>query len=194
MTAVSSLKDQCLVAMPGMQDERFIKTVIYLVGHGEDGAMGLVINQSLEDIQFSEVLEDMKLGSSEDLICLPSVRDRQVLRGGPVDTSRGFVLHTTDYQGAGDTYDVSDQICLTATTEALKAISIGPGPEKSLFALGYCGWGPGQLENELKDNGWLTVPSSSGLLFDAPLDDRYDKALAQLGISPAQLSSEAGHA
>lgn len=194
MTIMSSLKGQFLIAMPSMSDERFTKTLIYLVGHGDDGAMGLVVNQSHEDVQFAEILEDMELGSQDELIRLPNVRGKIVLRGGPVDTSRGFVLHSTDYRGSGATLDVSDEVCLTATTDALKAISIGPGPEKSLFALGYCGWSPGQLEGELKDNGWLTVPFSAGLLFDVPLDKRYDAALAQLGISIAQLSSEAGSA
>lgn len=191
---MSSLKGQFLIAMPGMTDERFTKSLIYLVGHGEDGAMGLVVNQCLDELQFAEILEDMELGSQEELIRLPAIRDKQVLRGGPVDTSRGFVLHSADYRGSGNTYEVNDEVCLTATTDALKAISFGPGPEKSLFALGYCGWSPGQLEEELKSNGWLTAPSSVGLLFDVPIEARYDEALALLGISPAQLSPQSGSA
>ncbi len=171
-----------------------MRSLIYLVGHGEDGAMGIVVNQSLDDLLFAEILEDMELGSLEELIRLPAVRDKTVMRGGPVDTSRGFVLHSSDYRGSGNTYDVSSDVRLTATTDALKAISIGPGPEKSLFALGYCCWSPGQLEDETKDNGWLTAPSTTGLLFDAPIEARYDQALALLGISAAQLSSQSGSA
>ena len=193
-TLMTSLKGQFLIAMPGMQDERFAKTLIYLVGHGDDGAMGLVVNQRRDDMQFAEILEDMELGAHDELIRLPQVRDRLVLKGGPVDPSRGFVLHSADYHGSSNTLDVDDRVCLTATKDALKAISLGPGPEKSLFALGYCGWGPGQLEEEIRANGWLTAPSTSALLFDAPIESRYDSAMSQLGIAPANLSPEAGSA
>lgn len=192
---MTSLKGQFLIAMPGMEDPRFSDSVIYLVGHGEEGAMGLMINQSLPDMHFSDILKEMNLGEDDELIKLPSdVRERVVLRGGPVEKGRGFVLHSPDYSGNDNTYTVTDNVCLTATIDVLKAISYGPAPENSLFALGYCGWGAGQLEDELKANGWLTAPHSTGLLFDVPIEKRYDAALATLGITRASLSSTAGSA
>ena len=190
-----SLKGQFLVAMPEMGDERFHEAVIYMVGHTEEGAMGLVINQPVEDMRFVDVLEELGLGEKEEMIRLPStVRDREVLRGGPVQRGRGFVLHSPDYFREGNSYAVSDEICLTATLDILKAMAFAPSPTDALFALGYCGWAPGQLENELALNGWLTVPFSRALLFEAALAERYDRALAQLGITRATLSGAAGHA
>jgi putative transcriptional regulator len=191
-----SLKGQFLVAMPDMGDERFRESVIYLVGHGdEEGAMGLVVNQRLDDMKFADILEELKLGSAEEIIRLPEdVRDRQVLRGGPVQRSRGFVLHSSDYFREDNSYPVSDDVCLTATLDILKSIAFKNAPADALFALGYCGWSPGQLENELKGNGWLTVPYSRDLLFDTPLPKRYDEALGMLGITRASLSGTAGRA
>jgi putative transcriptional regulator len=191
---MDSLKGQFLVAMPSMGDERFQDAVVYLVGHGEEGAMGLVVNQSVEDMRFTDILEELQLGEKEALIELPdSVKNRQVLRGGPVQTSRGFVLHSPDYFRAGNSYVVNDEICLTATLDILKAVAFEQSPAASLFALGYCGWSPGQLEAELQGNGWLTVPYSRELLFDLPIERRYDAALARLGITRASLSATAGH-
>lgn len=190
-----SLKGQFLVAMPEMGDERFRDTVIFVVGHSEEGAMGLVINQPVEEMRFADILEELGLGEKDEIIHLPSrVRDREVLRGGPVQRGRGFVLHSPDYFREGNSYAVSDEICLTATLDILKAMAFAPSPTDALFALGYCGWAPGQLENELALNGWLTVPFSRALLFDAALAERYDRALAQLGITRATLSGAAGHA
>lgn len=190
-----SLKGQFLVAMPQMNDERFRDTVVYLVGHGEEeGAMGLVVNQSLKDMRFADILEELKLGEPDEIIRLPDeVRDRQVLRGGPVERGRGFVLHSSDYFRNGNSYAVAEDICLTATLDILKAIAFKNAPSHALFALGYCGWSPGQLEDEIKGNGWLTVPFSRDLLFETPIPDRYDAALHQLGITRASLSSMAGH-
>jgi putative transcriptional regulator len=191
---MDSLKGQFLVAMPSMGDERFQDAVVYLVGHGEEGAMGLVVNQSVEDMRFTDILEELQLGEKAALIELPdSVKNRQVLRGGPVQTSRGFVLHSPDYFRAGNSYVVNDEICLTATLDILKAVAFEDSPAESLFALGYCGWSPGQLEAELQGNGWLTVPYSRELLFDLPIERRYDAALARLGITRASLSATAGH-
>lgn len=191
---MDSLKGQFLVAMPDMGDERFQDAVVYLVGHGEEGAMGLVVNQSVEDMRFTDILEELQLGEKEALIELPdSVKNRKVLRGGPVQTSRGFVLHSPDYFRAGNSYVVSDEICLTATLDILKAVAFEQSPAESLFALGYCGWSPGQLEAELQGNGWLTVPYSRDLLFEVPIERRYDAALARLGITRASLSGAAGH-
>lgn len=192
---MKSLKGQFLVAMPGMGDERFQEAVIYLVGHGDEGAMGLVVNQSLEDMRFADILEELGLGEAQEIIRLPdTVRNREVLRGGPVQRSRGFVLHSCDYFRQDNSYAVSDEICLTATLDVLKAIAFDSEPADALFALGYCGWSPGQLEGELKGNGWLTVPFSRDLLFETPIAKRYDAALARLGITRASLSSTAGNA
>lgn len=192
---MESLKGQFLVAMPSMGDDRFRETVIYMVGHGDEGAMGLVVNQSLDDMRFADVLEELKLGAPEELIHLPdSIKNRQVLRGGPVQKGRGFVLHSADYFKAGNSYVVTDDICLTATLDVLKAIAFQDEPSEALFALGYCGWSPGQLEAELAGNGWLTVPSSRDLLFDVPIEARYEAALGQLGITRASLSATSGTA
>jgi putative transcriptional regulator len=192
---MDSLKGHFLVAMPTMGDDRFRDSVIYLVGHGEEGAMGLVVNRSVDDMTFSDILEELKLGEHDEIIRLPErVRNGRVLRGGPVQRSRGFVLHSSDYFRDGNSYAVSDEICLTATLDVLKAMAFGPAPERALFALGYCGWSPGQLEEELRRNGWLTVPFSSELLFGLPIEERYDAALGSLGITRASLSGIAGNA
>jgi putative transcriptional regulator len=192
---MNSLKGQFLVAMPSMGDERFHDAVIYLVGHGEEGAMGLVVNHSLDDMRFADILEELKLGNRDELIHLPEpVKNRQVLRGGPVQRSRGFVLHSPDYFRQDNSYPVTEEVCLTATLDILKAIAFKNAPANALFALGYCGWSPGQLEGELKHNGWLTVPFSRDLLFETPIAERYDAALGCLGITRASLSGMAGNA
>ena len=144
--------------------------------------MGLVVNQSVDDMRFADILEELKLGSPDEIIRLPEdVRKREVLRGGPVQRSRGFVLHSSDYFREDNSYTVSDDICLTATLDILKAIAFKNAPADALFALGYCGWSPGQLENEIKGNGWLTVPFSRDLLFETPVEKRYDAALGRAG-------------
>jgi len=193
---MESLRGQFLVAMPGMGDERFHETVIYIVGHGDEGAMGLVVNQPVEDMRFADILDELGIaGKDDENIRMPSsVRDREVLRGGPVQRGRGFVLHSPDYFREENTYEVSDDICLTATLDILKSMAFRNAPADAVFALGYCGWAPGQLESELALNGWLTVPFSRRLLFGTALNERYDVALAQLGITRATLSGAAGHA
>ncbi|KKC41243.1 hypothetical protein WH87_01125 [Devosia epidermidihirudinis] len=191
---MNSLEGQFLVAMPDMADERFAESVILLVGHGSEGAMGLVINQELTDLRFADVLDEIDLGDPDAVIRLPeAIRDRVVMRGGPVEKGRGFVLHSADYH-SGNTYPVAEGISLTATLDVLKAIAFGPAPKSTFFALGCCGWAPGQLEGEISDNGWLTVPFSRELLFDTPVEERYDAALASLHITRATLSPDAGHA
>lgn len=192
---MTSLKGQFLVAMPSMGDERFHEAVIYIVGHTDEGAMGLVVNHPLDDMRFIDVLEELGLGEKDEMIQLPStVRDREVLRGGPVQRGRGFVLHSPDYFREGNSYAVNDEICLTATLDILKAMAYRNSPADAVFALGYCGWAPGQLENEIALNGWLTVPFTRQLLFGSTLAERYDIALSQLGITRATLSGAAGHA
>jgi len=190
-----TLRGQFLVAMPGMGDERFRDAVIYMVGHTDEGAMGLIVNQPVEDMRFVDILEELGLGEKSEVIRLPStVREREVLRGGPMQRGRGFVLHSPDYFREGNSYIVNDEICLTATLDILKAMAFKNEPAHAVFALGYCGWGPGQLENEIALNGWLTVPFARNLLFGSALTDRYDMALSQLGITRASLSGAAGHA
>ena len=192
---MDSLKGHFLVAMPTMGDERFHEALVYLVGHGDEGAMGLVVNQSLDDMSFADILEELGLGEREQIIQLPEdVRERRVMRGGPVQSSRGFVLHSPDYFGADNSYPVTDEVCLTATLEILRSIAFDNAPADSLFALGYCGWSPGQLETEIRHNGWLTVPYSRELLFETPIGARYDAALSLLGVNRASLSSLAGNA
>jgi putative transcriptional regulator len=193
---MKSLEGQFLVAMPDMDDERFAESVILLVGHGEEGAMGLVVNHELANLRFADIIDELDLGEVDNLIKVPdAIRDRAVMRGGPVEKGRGFVLHSSDYE-SGNTYPVAGGVSLTATLDVLKAIAFGPKPTSSLFALGCCGWSPGQLEDELANNGWLTVPFSRALLFETPVEDRYEAALASLNdnINRATLSPDAGHA
>lgn len=191
---MSTFEGQFLVAMPDMLDERFAQSVIYIIGHSDEGAMGLVINDSMPEMRFADVLDELDLGDPDMLIRLPeSVRGREVLRGGPVERGRGFVLHSCDY-ASENTFPAANDICLTATLDVLKAMAFGPAPKAALFALGCCGWSPGQLEDEILANGWLTVPYSADLLFEVPVEKRYEKALEKLHISRASLSPEAGHA
>lgn len=187
------LDDQFLIAMPGMKDERFARSVIYICAHSEEGAMGLIINQ-VQQMLFSDLMVQLGVLDEKQAIRLPpKARDLVIRHGGPVDRSRGFVLHSDDYM-VESSMPVSDEICLTATVDILRAISTGAGPRHALMALGYSGWGAGQLEQEIAENGWLTCPASVDLLFDADIDRKYDRILASLGINPAHLSTQAGHA
>ncbi|WP_224701443.1 YqgE/AlgH family protein [Devosia aquimaris] len=191
---MQSLEGQFLVAMPDMADERFQESVILVVGHSDEGAMGLVVNHELPNLRFADVLDELDLGDPDSVIRLPdSIRQRVVMRGGPVEKGRGFVLHSSDYK-SGNTYTVTPGVSMTATLDVLKAMAFGPAPRSSLFVLGCCGWSAGQLEGELADNGWLTVPFSRELLFETPVERRYDAALASLNITRATLSPDAGHA
>nr|WP_314261809.1 YqgE/AlgH family protein [uncultured Devosia sp.] len=191
---MTSLEGQFLIAMPDMEDERFAESVILVVGHGDEGAMGIVVNHELANLRFADILDELDLGDPDAVIRLPdSVRQRAVMRGGPVEKGRGFVLHSSDYS-SGNSYQVTDGICLTATLDILKAMAFGPAPKSALFALGCCGWSAGQLEGEIGDNGWLTAPFNRKLLFETPVEDRYEAALASLHITRASLSPDAGHA
>ncbi len=181
------LTGRFLLAMPGMQDERFQKTVIYMCAHGPEGAMGLVVNKPLESISFPDLLEQL------DITMPPSGEGIEVLFGGPVETGRGFVLHSPDYIHDA-TMVVDEDVALTATIDILRAIAEGDGPAQSLLALGYAGWGPGQLDDEIKANGWLSLDSDPTLLFETDVDDKWTAAMRKLGIDPLMLSDEAGHA
>ena len=183
------LTGQLLIAMPAMRDPRFTRTVIYVCAHNEEGAMGIVVNRLIGSISFQDLMEQLELDPDR----IPEARMPSIHFGGPVETGRGFVLHTTDYL-VPDSMQLSESLALTATVDILRDISEGAGPDRRLLALGYAGWGPGQLDDELQDNAWLSVDSDPEILFDKVLDDKWDRALAKIGISPSLLSTEAGQA
>lgn len=187
------LDGQFLVAMPGMKDDRFARSVIYVCAHNDEGAMGLIINQS-QDLGFSDLLVQLGVIEERETIKMPaSARDIIVRHGGPVDRSRGFVLHTDDYV-VESSMQVDNEVCLTATVDILRAISTGGGPHRALMALGYAGWGAGQLEGEIAENGWLTCPADSDMLFDGDMDTKYERILAHIGVNLVHFSETAGHA
>ena len=185
----TSLTGQLLIAMPQMQDPRFARTVIYLCAHGSEGAMGLVVNKFLDDppVTLSKLMDQLGI-AAEGLKADPRVH-----RGGPVEEGRGFVLHSADYTEEA-TLVVADNVALTATLDILRAIGRGEGPRKSLLALGYAGWGPGQLDAEMQANGWLHVDADEALVFDPNSKDKWQQALAKIGIDLTALSGDAGHA
>jgi putative transcriptional regulator len=185
---LKSLAGQLLVAMPQMLDQRFARSVIYLCAHSEDaGAMGLVINKLLDALTMGELFAQLDISPS--LI----VNSRPIHFGGPVEAGRGFVLHTSDYNEEA-TLVVDGNIAVTATLEILRAIGKGRGPRHSLFALGYAGWAPGQLDAEIQANGWLSVAADDDIVFDPDQDGKWRRALAKLGIDLSMLSTDAGHA
>lgn len=189
------LDGQMLIAMPGMRDERFSRSLIYVCAHSSEGAMGIVVNHPAAHINFPDLLVQLEVIPASDLIQLPShVGAVKVLRGGPVETGRGFVLHSADFFIENSTLPIDEGICLTATLDILKAIARGKGPASAVLALGYAGWAPGQLETEIQENGWLNCNADSELIFGADIDGKYDRALRKLGIDVGMLSSEAGHA
>ena len=186
---MTSLTGQLLVAMPQMQDPRFARSVVYLCAHsGEAGAMGLVVNKTLDALTIDELYTHLKIEPKR-----PSNRPQPVHFGGPVDPGRGFVLHSADYREEA-TLGIDDAFAMTATLDILRAIGKGEGPQRSLLALGYAGWAPGQLDAEIQANGWLSVPADAELVFDQMDDGKWQRALAKLGVSPEMLSGEAGHA
>ncbi len=188
MSSTVSLQGQVLIAMPppAMVDRRFERSVIYVCSHSEQGAMGLVINKPAEGLSFGDLLERLSITATA-----PDACRLQIHAGGPVETNRGFVLHSADYPA---TQPICDGVGLTATLDILKAMAQGNGPVQSLLALGYAGWGPGQLEGEMKANGWLYGPADEDLLFGTPCSAKWDKAMAALGISPSLLSNVQGTA
>jgi putative transcriptional regulator len=189
------LDGQMLIAMPSMRDERFARTLIYVCAHSSEGAMGIVVNQPANNIRFPDLLVQLDVISDSDVIQLPlSAGSVQVLKGGPVEPGRGFVLHSSDYFVENSTLPIDDGICLTATLDVLKAIAKGDGPGNALLALGYAGWAPGQLETEIQDNGWLHCSADADLIFGSDVGTKYDRALKKLGIDVGMLSSQAGHA
>jgi putative transcriptional regulator len=189
------LEGQLLLAMPAMTDKRFRRSVIYMCRHSEEGAMGIIINKRAKKVTFASLLKQLDLLEMDlDDEASLDLSSRTVRDGGPVSTERGFVLHSSDFTIDEQTLPIADGICLTATIEILKAIARGAGPADCLLALGYAGWAPSQLEGELQANGWLHCPADRELVFDDDLDGIYDRALMRLGIDPAFLVGNAGHA
>ena len=185
------LTNQFLIAMPGMVDDRFAGSVVYLCEHNERGALGLVINKPI-DITLKNLFEKVELSlDREDFAAQP------VYFGGPVQTERGFVLHEKQGEqvaGYSSTMSIPGGLEMTTSKDVLEALSSGAGPKKVLVTLGYSGWGAGQLEDEMSRNGWINVGAERGIIFDTPVEQRYDKALSLLGIDVGMLSQEAGHA
>ncbi len=181
------LTGQLLIAMPAMADPRFAQSVIYLCAHTPEGAMGLVLNRPLKRPSFEDLLRQL------DVAPVPPARRIRLYAGGPVDNARGFVLHTTDWTGDGS-LRVDDGLALTASLDVLKAIAEGGGPRESILALGYAGWGPGQLDAEIQQNAWLSVSADETIVFDGDHDTKWRRAFAKLKIDPLLLSDAAGHA
>lgn len=182
------LTGKLLIAMPGMGDPRFVHSVVLLCAHSPEGAMGLIINKPTQDLRMRDLLEQLSItpvGQSRNL---------PVHFGGPVEHGRGFVLHDRGYRSTLSSLQVSDDFAMTATLDILEDMARDQGPDRALLALGYAGWGPGQLESELAQNGWLTCDADSSLVFDTPDPDKWETALTRLGVSALMLSSEAGHA
>jgi len=181
------LVGQVLVAMPAMSDGRFAKSVIYMCAHNSEGAMGLVLNRMIDDMSFPDLLEQLNIVPQSD------VNNINVHFGGPVEMGRGFVLHSKDYL-QDQSLVVNEDVALTATIDILRAIADGEGPEQSLLALGYAGWGAGQLDQEIRNNGWLSVDADDALVFGPDLDGKWQRAMSKIGIDPVMLSDDAGHA
>ncbi|MDE1938390.1 MAG: YqgE/AlgH family protein [Alphaproteobacteria bacterium] len=184
----SFLEGKLLIALPGMPDPRFEKSVIFMCAHSAQGAMGLIINKPIAGL----TLRDLMPKISTD-VAMPAF-DAPIMFGGPVQIDRGYVLHSTEYSSQEATLSISSEICLTATIDVLNAISEGRGPAKSILALGYSGWGAGQIESELQANGWLHCDADMRLIFDVPSEAKWQSALAKLGADISGLSAEAGRA
>jgi putative transcriptional regulator len=186
-TEESSFVGQVLLAMPAMSDPRFERSVIYVCAHNAEGAMGIVINKTLDSIDFHELLDELDIPTDE------KSQDIAVHFGGPVENQRGFVLHSSDYQHS-ETLFVDEKVGLTATVKVLRDLASGDGPAQSILALGYAGWGPGQLESEFQENAWLSVPASDALLFEIANDDKWERAFNSIGVDLSVLSGSSGRA
>ncbi len=182
------LTGQLLIAMPGMGDPRFAKSVVFLCAHSVEGAMGLVINHPIADLTFEELLGQLDISATSAVEGVP------VHMGGPVEHGRGFVLHSGEYRESEATLQVDDRFGMTATLDILEDIAHGRGPVRALMALGYAGWGPGQLEGELAQNAWLTCLANSEIVFDTAPPEKWEAALGMLGIDPITLSAASGRA
>jgi putative transcriptional regulator len=186
---MSSLTGQLLIAMPQMGDPFFARSVVYLCAHSEEaGAMGLVVNKTIDSLTIDELYAQLKIQPASH-----SGRPQPVHFGGPVAPGHGFVLHSTDYREE-ETLGIGDEFAMTATVDILRAKGEGGGPRQSLVALGYAGWAPGQLDAEIQANGWLTVAADTDLVFETEDDSKWQRALAKLGVSPEMLSGDSGRA
>jgi putative transcriptional regulator len=177
-----------LIAMPGMPDPRFERSVIFMCAHSEQGALGLIINKPIEGLPFRELMVKMDIPVSATTSTAP------VLFGGPVDTDRGYILHSHERGNRPATAMITSEIALTPTVDMLRAISDGRGPAKWLLTLGYAGWGPGQIEDEILHNGWIHCDADAALVFDSEMDSKWERAFGKLGAGLSGLSSEAGRA
>ena len=197
MTELSSFPSLCgkfLIAMPGMGDQRFERSVIYICAHSEEGAMGFIFNQVLDTPTMTDFFNQLEIVSEDETgIISEELASTNLFVGGPVEPGRGFVLHTSEYD-SDSTLHVSDTVRLTATLDILRSIVTNKGPGKSMIALGYSGWAAGQLEDEIVSNGWLTADADERIIFETPVNERYDASLKLLGIKPTALSSDVGHA
>lgn len=195
MSPTRYLDGKMLISMPTMGDPRFEQSVIFVCAHSADGAMGLIVNKGADEITFPELLSQLGIIPPERAIHLnEQARSLSVQVGGPVETGRGFVLHTMDFVSSDFTLPISETVGLTATLDVLKVIAEGQGPRRAMLALGYAGWGPGQLEYEIQSNGWLHCDPDEELLFGHDLQAKYLNALAKIGVDPRLLSSDVGHA
>lgn len=185
---MTDLSGKFLIAMPGMGDPRFAHSVVYVCAHSDDGAMGLIVNKPTPEVRFSELLTQLEIDAQ------PGIRDIRVHFGGPVENSRGFVLHSADYTSGDSTLLVDQEMALTATLDVLEEIAQGRGPKSSFLALGYSGWGPGQLESEIAQNGWLTSDARSDIIFGRANEHKWMAAVKALGIDPVLLSAASGRA
>lgn len=184
-----NLTGKLLIAMPGIGDPRFEHSVIFLCSHGEEGAMGLIINKVAPEVKLNNLLSQLDIPLEDE-----ESGAQQIRFGGPVETQRGFVLHSQDYESSINSLNVPPGYGMTATLDILEDIAQGAGPEKMLIMLGYAGWGPGQLETEIIANGWLTAESSDALMFETADNEKWGAALATLGIDPLTLSASSGNA
>lgn len=182
------LTGKLLIAMPAMGDDRFAQSVVFICAHSPEGAMGLIVNKRADDLRLADLLEQLDIAQGRDMTNLP------VHFGGPVEHGRGFVLHDYGYHSAISTLDVNEDFAMTATMDILEDLALGRGPLRNIVALGYAGWGPGQLESELSQNAWLTVEADKEIVFSHADGSKWESALQKLGVSAVTLSSEAGRA
>jgi putative transcriptional regulator len=182
------LEGKLLVAMPGMGDPRFERSVIFVCAHNDEGAMGLIVNKPAHDLEFSDLLDQL------DIDLGPESKKIEVHIGGPVEHGRGFVLHSSDYELDDSTMKVTDAYRMTATLEILQDLAEGNGPDCSLLVLGYAGWGPGQLESEFRAHGWVSCDADKEIIFALDDDAKWNAAITSIGIDPMMLSGEGGRA
>jgi putative transcriptional regulator len=188
-----NLTGKILIAMPALEEPTFAQSVIFLCAHSHEGAMGLIINKPMANMSFMELADRIDLSKTPSRIA-EKLMQMPVLNGGPVEQQRGFVLHSTEYPGGDGSLKVNDHFALTATTDILNDMAHGRGPARCLLALGYAGWSPGQLENEILHNGWLHGDAIPELVFSESHTAKYHTAMKHLGIDPRMLSASAGHA